>query len=209
MTKFALMIKLNLISQYSNKYSKRVGAIYIEFLLNFFIYLLIFIFLFSFAIIPLQLFYLKSAARDAAVVYSQLAHFSIYPDNVSFQIQTMLGETFPKGYKPIQIDSSSKVRDDIASIISQYIDEELTKKGTLQSLLFDESKISIMIEDSGKVAPSDSFLSKVGTFLQNFIYTSSVKITIKYQLSLLEVIDLKLFKYEASINGVCIVRYNP
>ncbi len=182
----------------------KTGAITLEFLLNFLIYLVVFLFLFNLAVLPLKVFYLKTAARDAAIIYTQLAHFK--GPNLSEEAEKIMGEDFA-GAKSIHlIKWEGNCKPGAAEAVSYYITKEFTKKGSLISYLFDINHLTIVIEDDayGK----KSLLQKVGDFIQGFFYTYEVEVTIKYNLSIFNVINLSLIGTPVTASGTCIIRYN-
>ena len=214
---------------FSSHWNKRLkkGAISLELLLNFLIYFVIFIFLFTLAIIPIKIFYLKIAARDTAILYAELVHFSNANDLQSRAKYIMTGDkTNPekitsgivnvgenKNIKAIEINKGGEgtCRADVAKIVSYYITKNLFKEKTLPSLLFDPSKITITIDDSGCAQGNTPFkrgLNAVGDFFQGFVYTFSLDVNISYPIYIFRVVNLNLKPFNMTISGNFHMRYN-
>jgi len=187
----------------------KTGAITLEFLLNFLIYLVVFLFLFNLAVLPLKIFYLKTAARDAAIIYTQLAHFK--DKDLHEEAVKIMGEDFKsvieednKSISLIKVGGNYNKKD-VAEAVSYYITKDFTKKSSLTSYLFDTNNMIIEINDDNYAS---SFFGKIGKFMQGFISTYEVTVTIKYNLSIFKVINLNLIGTPVTASGSCIIKYN-
>lgn len=205
----------------------RRGAVSLEFLLNFVIYFVVFLFLFNLAIIPIKIFYLKIVARDTAILYTQLIHFYGATDLPS-QAYYIMGEEFPKdnlnsmklrfqfvkvGYnKTIEsVKVEGSCRKDVANVVSYYITKNLFKEGTLSSLLFDPTRITINIEDTGCPQGdnlSEKVLDWVSDFFKGIFFTFNVTVKVEYPIYIFELVNLNLVGVNKKIQGSFSIDYN-
>ena len=175
--------------------------------------------LFQISLIPLQQFYLTQAARSSALVYIQLKHYDGYKEDYD----NILKEMLPGKYEEIpKAMFSGKFFDkppkpNAAEVTKYLIRKELTdsaNKNALPGKLFDVSKVTIKIDDTGNIQDKDNIfflkkvLHKVGKAIANLFSTEEVTITVEYPFTLFKVFDLS-FGVLPPITGKYTVRYNP
>ncbi|MEM3473539.1 MAG: hypothetical protein QW735_02970 [archaeon] len=201
--------------------NKKRGAISLELLFNFLIYIIIFIFLFSLLTIPIKIFYLKCASRDAIIIYAQLQHFSgskdlyeqakyLMGDKDNTELKSDVKEvTIGPNKKIALINTKGNCKKDVALITSYYVTRNLFQEKSLSSRLFRVEELTININDEATTA--GNIFQKLGSFFKSIVYTYNLSVSITYPITVFRITDFSnantnIMKFE--IKGETFLKYN-
>jgi len=202
--------------------TKRPGAaISLEFLLNFLIYIVVFMFLFNVAVIPIKIFYLKCAARDAGILYSQLLHYSgsndlydqakyIMGDLTNTELNSKTTSVTVGTNKTIPLitikSGETYYKDSVAKVVSYYVTRNLFRDGSLSSKFFDPAKLTIKIDDEEE---KPGILARFKEFFQRVFYSFGLTVTVEYPITIFRAIDLtKLIGENFTIKATFYLKFN-
>jgi len=160
----------------------RNGAVTLELLLNFLIYLIVTVFLLQVLLLPLQILLIDGTLRKAALVYEQIGH---YEDSNITQNQL----SFLKPWDGIAGFSPEWIKNYIENATSKTKAEKLTEvyikvsfpQNTFAGKIVDVKKMDITFEKSQI------------PFLTKLFGTKTVTITCKYPITVFNVVNFGIW----------------